>query len=385
MSLIKTIDNYIHTGVPISKNFVFNIDEGFLFGSGWKYKKLLHIEGSAGAGNNYQVLLKVGEVSTASNYDFHLDNKSSNFPSGTNDSGDLRFTKSNDTTLLNFWVEKVEGTAPNRTAYCWVKIEDNLDNDVDIYCYYGNDRADNVSSVSDTFIREISGIVGAWNFDEGSGNTVYDTSGNNNNGTLINGPTWVNGKYGKALSFDGYNDYIQTSLDPSNPPLTDITMIAWVKIAEQTNYRGLMGAHVDGYKGIAGFQYNNSWAVSYGDGSSWPGVGIDDLDLNTWLHLAGVIHSGSNGYIKIFVNSVNRQTVSVSTTISPYNQFWIGRTYNASDRYFHGTIDHVQVYSVPLSSVEISDLYNNYGYTTTSYPGKVLVRKYVSPEPHFTN
>ncbi len=35
-----------------------------------------------------------------------------------------------------------------------------------------------------------------------------DSSGNGNNGTLTNGPVWVDGKYGKALQFDGVNDCV---------------------------------------------------------------------------------------------------------------------------------------------------------------------------------
>ena len=44
--------------------------------------------------------------------------------------------------------------------------------------------------------------VGQWNFDEKSGTTAYDTSGNGNDGTLTNGPSWARGKFGSALSFD---------------------------------------------------------------------------------------------------------------------------------------------------------------------------------------
>ena len=48
-----------------------------------------------------------------------------------------------------------------------------------------------------------SGLVAAYGFDEGSGTTVTDASGNGNNGT-ITGATWATaGKYGKALSFNG--------------------------------------------------------------------------------------------------------------------------------------------------------------------------------------
>ncbi len=38
-----------------------------------------------------------------------------------------------------------------------------------------------------------TGLVGNWTFDEGSGTTAYDRSGNGNNGTLTNGPTWTTG------------------------------------------------------------------------------------------------------------------------------------------------------------------------------------------------
>ena len=119
--------------------------------SGWKYRRGITIQGSSGAGTNYQVLLKVGESSGASGCDFHLDNKSDNFPSGKNEGGDLRFTSSDGTTLLDFWVEKVEGSSPNRVAYIWVEVQDNLDNDTDIYIYFGNSSASNYSNGDDTF------------------------------------------------------------------------------------------------------------------------------------------------------------------------------------------------------------------------------------------
>ena len=53
------------------------------------------------------------------------------------------------------------------------------------------------------------GLVLELRFDEGYGNITYDTSGNNNHGTLYNGPKWVDGIMGKALSFDGVNDYVE--------------------------------------------------------------------------------------------------------------------------------------------------------------------------------
>ena len=62
------------------------------------------------------------------------------------------------------------------------------------------------------------GLVGHWEFNEESGNKAYDSSGNNNHGTLKpdcavgNCPIRVAGKHGSALSFDGMDDYVQTTV-----------------------------------------------------------------------------------------------------------------------------------------------------------------------------
>jgi hypothetical protein len=69
-------------------------------------------------------------------------------------------------------------------------------------------------------INQAQGLVGYWSFDEGSGNIARDYSGNGNNGTLYNfnftaTSGWVDGKVGKALSFDGVDDYVNVG-NPSS-------------------------------------------------------------------------------------------------------------------------------------------------------------------------
>ena len=46
-----------------------------------------------------------------------------------------------------------------------------------------------------------------WKFDECEGNTAYDSSGHNYDGTIY-GATWVGGVLGCALDFDGLDDYL---------------------------------------------------------------------------------------------------------------------------------------------------------------------------------
>ena len=63
-------------------------------------------------------------------------------------------------------------------------------------------------------------IVAQWHFDEGSGNQVGDSSGSGNDGTLNlgtegntdEGNAWVNGINGKALEFDGVDDYVDLGM-----------------------------------------------------------------------------------------------------------------------------------------------------------------------------
>jgi hypothetical protein len=49
-----------------------------------------------------------------------------------------------------------------------------------------------------------TGLVGEWHFD----GDAKDSSGNGNDGTIY-GATFVEGKFGKALSFDGVDDYVR--------------------------------------------------------------------------------------------------------------------------------------------------------------------------------
>ncbi|MCD6143896.1 MAG: hypothetical protein J7J04_06220, partial [Thermococcus sp.] len=76
--------------------------------------------------------------------------------------------------VLPMWTEKVTGAAPHRTAYIWVKVTDNLDNNVGLFCYSGNPDADNVSDINSVFIKVIDGVVFSL---DGS---LKDRSGNRN-------------------------------------------------------------------------------------------------------------------------------------------------------------------------------------------------------------
>ena len=76
---------------------------------------------------------------------------------------------------------------------------------------------------------QLAGLVAAYSFDEGTGTTANDSSGQANTATLNNGVAWVAGQHGKAASFDGVNDYITIPNSAStNISGNALTLSMWI-------------------------------------------------------------------------------------------------------------------------------------------------------------
>ena len=93
-----------------------------------------------------------------------------------------------------------------------------------------------------------TGLVAAYGFDEGSGTTVADASGNGNTGT-ITAATWAaTGKYGKALQFNGSSALVTVPDAASLHLSSGMTLEAWVNpSAVNANWRDVI------YKGNDNF------------------------------------------------------------------------------------------------------------------------------------
>ena len=72
--------------------------------------------------------------------------------------------------------------------------------------------------------------VGMWLFDEGNGNTVEDSSGTGNDGSIEGGAKWVNGKFGKGLDLNGSDAYVEIEHDDSLNVGSEHTIALWVKL-----------------------------------------------------------------------------------------------------------------------------------------------------------
>ena len=217
---------------------------------------------------------------------------------------------------------------------------------------------------SDVHAQDITtGMVGHWKFDETSGTTATDSSGNNNTGTLTNSPTWTTGKIGGALSFDGVNDYADIgTMDISG---SGITIAAWVKAdsflsAIDTRFISKANSTAEqGHYWMLG-QTNSGgdklrFRLKAGGSTQTLIASSGDLPINTWFHAIATYDGTTMRLYKdgIEVGSVAKSgTINTDTTI-PAN---IGRNPDGSN-HMDGTMDDVRIYNRALTSADISALY----------------------------
>ncbi len=202
-----------------------------------------------------------------------------------------------------------------------------------------------------------TGLVAAYGFEEGSGTTLLDKSGNSNNGTLQNGPVWVtNGKFGKALKFDGGNDRVNIPESSSLDLTTGMTLEAWVyptsslsgwdTIVIKESASGLI--YVLFANGDGNTPYSYITLGSTTNGTS----GNARLPVNTWSHLAST-YDGST--VRLFLNGTQVKTFSFSGSIQMSTiGLYLGGTSFLSNEGFPGFIDELRIYNRALAASEIS-------------------------------
>jgi hypothetical protein len=223
------------------------------------------------------------------------------------------------------------------------------------------DRALSAGEVWDEYSRATP--VGYWKFDEGTGATAYDNSGNGNNGTLINGPTWVNGRCNKALSFDGVDDYVSCGNGASLNVTSSITVAAWVKFNALPS--GLVvfaskdeGPGAQNHKWIFGYAQNyagisNALAFHTMDPTSgvlaWHKSSVFSPAIGQWYHVAIVKSDASyTFYIDGANHGGDNTTYGIPSVSAPVE---IGRAEGGF--YFNGSMDEVKIYGRALSAAEI--------------------------------
>ena len=200
-----------------------------------------------------------------------------------------------------------------------------------------------------------SGLVGYWKMDENStGATIYDSSGNGNNGTWAHGTPnnhTTSGVVKRALTFDGSNDYV--SCGTKNMGDVDITLAMWIKTSSADFMYVFDGWQVVSPK----VQFTISVgtvnkANMYSDTSKIRISSTTSVNDGVWHY---IVYQDTGSTMKIFVDG--KEEASGNAGSVTYNNWnWnIGRD---DVSYFSGSIDEVKIYNRALSAAEVLQNYN---------------------------
>jgi hypothetical protein len=224
----------------------------------------------------------------------------------------------------------------------------------------------------------VANTVAYYRFDETTGSSAADSSGNANTGTLLNMPfddsEWTPGRISGALSFnaDGSgDDYVSVPDAPSvnfnaNPVLS---IAAWVRgPGAQTNGAGIIvkGTGSGGEQYAIDVNINQLTTPAYRFYvRSSAGVSTDCTTPvppnGRWQHIVAV-YNGPIGLMQFYVNGQLVSSVAGPTSLLPNtHELSIGNRQSGAatpyNRPFTGVIDDVRLYNHAMTSNEVQQIY----------------------------
>ena len=229
-------------------------------------------------------------------------------------------------------------------------------------------------SVTLTVTSALTGLVGHWTFDAGSGTTAVDSSGSGYTATLFNGVTWVPGKIGNAISANNTNQYASTA-SINLTATSAVTVAAWVN---RTYTSG-------GTNGNTLFEFssnfnnvNNAFAFFPDEapdcGVTAMEIGIDgNVGYNikcyaqptsgVWHHLAVVydMTQAAANEVNLYIDGVLQTALSQSYNSNNIGKFGTYPLYLFSragtTSFSGGQMDDLQLYNRALSATEVKQVY----------------------------
>ena len=212
-------------------------------------------------------------------------------------------------------------------------------------------------------------LIAFWRFNEGSGTTIADSSGNGQTLTLQGG-TWTVGHDGSSVAFDGASELANITPASGQPlldfPQKEVTISAWIKPTAAAASRPFATAvartHDD-------FAFQDFWL---GLASGKPACSIHSptqeiaaagsvASTTTWTHIACTQDDG--GDVHTFVNGTEVGTVFSGNALGPIDTpILVGasETMQPTQRaqFFPGAIDDVRIYKRALTALEIASIAN---------------------------
>ena len=193
-----------------------------------------------------------------------------------------------------------------------------------------------------------AGLVAHYSFDTDTADRAVDSSGNGFDGT-ISGAVHVDSPHGKALRFDGVDDYVDIPMQPGLVLQGEVSIEAWVN-AERIDHRNRMI-----FGDAAGLAVNRNYNLRLDRGAARFEYGTGDqcataipkemFGTNEWHHLA-VVCEETRVYVYLDGRRIHRDRMPFAISATKGASRRIGGWFAG---YFKGDIDEVCLYSRALS------------------------------------
>lgn len=222
----------------------------------------------------------------------------------------------------------------------------------------------------------MDGLIGFWPFDDGTGTVVKDMSSKGNTGTVVEGltisapvhagPIWVEGHKGKALQFDGVNDWVKVprsdSID-STGGSGSVTITAWLKLNQYGQATSNSSFNMILNRAEVGTSLEH-FGLGVREGKPTSNIhfffasAAEVVKVAGWSHLAmtydGITES-------IYVDGVLGASMDVGWSIAAdTTDVTIGGAQNTDvmKEFVDGAIDEVYLFNRALTSSEIGSIMN---------------------------
>ena len=205
-------------------------------------------------------------------------------------------------------------------------------------------------------------LVGWWKFDEvcSDSTTVIDSSGYGHHGTLIGNLQYTEGFENDALEFDGRDDYVDLPIGSVIGSLTNSTFAIWLDSQPGGQWARAFDFNNDqnAYMCLGPrwwFMDDMYFALTTDGAANQSLVQPTGFDIETgWHHIAVTINANAS----ITTLYYDGEELARNSTLTPSDlgettNNWLGRSHDANDAYYLGSMDDFRIYDYALSQAEI--------------------------------
>ncbi len=207
-------------------------------------------------------------------------------------------------------------------------------------------------------------VVARWTFDEGSGDSAYDQSGNGNHFKLLNGVGWVQGLNGTALDFDGIDDMGLCADMPVQTSMNALTIeaVVWADAYPASNEWGPIinkwgpGSTEDDAWGLDISRYTNGLHGVVCGGGTFELNSDSLVPIKKWVHL---VFTCGKSECELFINGSKVDSLiypGIGIMNDSDTEIRLGN--NIDSNYFDGKIDEITIYDYALPRDIILEHYN---------------------------